>query len=66
MDSSYINVGKNIKKLESNSKELDLIIDAILSKQDKLNSKDRAVLKKQLKRHEDIEDRLYRLENKDI
>lgn len=51
-------IEKYVKNLNSNSLELDLIIETLLSKQDKLNFKDKEILKKQLKKHEEIEERL--------
>jgi len=51
----------SIKKLEDNSLELDLILNAILKKSDKLNYLDRAILNKHMKKHIDLEEKVEEL-----
>ena len=53
----------SMNKLDNNSKELDLILNALLKKSDKLNYLDRATLNKYMKKHMEIEEKIDKLEN---
>lgn len=51
----------SMEKLEDNSLELDLILNAILKKSDKLNYLDRALLNKHMKKHMELEEKIDKL-----
>ena len=51
----------SMNKLNSNSEELNLILNAILKKSNDLNHLDKHNLKKHLKKHIEIEDKIDKL-----
>jgi len=51
----------SMEKLEDNSLELDLILNAILKKSDKLNYLNKAILNKHMKKHLELEEKIDEL-----
>ena len=51
-------VEKNVEKLNKNTDELDMIMNAILSKSGELNFKDKFKLQKQIDKHKELEDKI--------
>ena len=63
MEDKHIKKLKNsIKNLNANSKEMELVLQALIKNSEKLNYKDRAILDKNLKELEQIESQIDKLE----
>jgi hypothetical protein len=56
------NFEEHLKKLNINSIEMEIVLKALLKKRKKLNLKDRATLDKQLRKQEEIEKKLDKLQ----